>query len=65
MLDISCNILLRKQVASYDQDIPLDRTMDINIMLFSSKFINISKADIHYLSIEAVSEESPPCRGKR
>ena len=54
MLDISCNILLRKQVASYDQDIPLDRTMDINIMLFSSKLINISKADIYYLSIEAV-----------
>ena len=31
------NIILRKQVASYDQDIPLDRTIDINIMLFSSK----------------------------
>ena len=29
------------RVASYDQDIPLDRTMDINIMLFSSKLINI------------------------
>ena len=42
------------RVASYDQDIPLDCTMDINIMLFSSKLINISKADIYYLSTEAV-----------
>ena len=47
-------VIEEASIASYDQDIPLDRTMDINIMLFSSKLINISKADIYYLLIEAV-----------